>query len=95
MTRMTPKRSAMAPASGWPSPHNRFCTAIASPKTSRPHANSCPIGLMKKPTLERGPKLNSAIAQPQAMMTSGVRQMERLETASSLPAVIGMFLNSL
>jgi hypothetical protein len=30
---------------------------------------------MKKPRLERGPKLNSAIAQPQMMITSGVRQL--------------------
>src|SRR5260221_14403741 len=29
---------------------------------------------MKKPRLDRGPKLNKAIAQPQAMTTSGVRQ---------------------
>jgi hypothetical protein len=29
---------------------------------------------MKKPKLDRGPKLSSAIAQPQMMMTSGVRQ---------------------
>jgi hypothetical protein len=29
---------------------------------------------MKKPTLDRGPKLSSAIAQPQMMITSGVRQ---------------------
>jgi hypothetical protein len=37
--------------------------------------NSRLIGLDEKPRLERGPKLNSAaIAQPQMMMTSGVRQ---------------------
>src|SRR5229473_6180442 len=30
---------------------------------------------MKKPKLDRGPKLNSAIAQPQIMITSGVRQL--------------------
>src|SRR5258708_34143182 len=29
---------------------------------------------MKKPKLDRGPKLSSAIAQPQMMMTSGGRQ---------------------
>src|SRR3979490_2872758 len=29
---------------------------------------------MKKPKRDRGPKLSSAIAQPQMMMTSGVRQ---------------------
>jgi hypothetical protein len=30
---------------------------------------------MKKPSVDRGPKLNSAMAQPQTMMTSGVRQL--------------------
>src|ERR1700730_4341022 len=30
---------------------------------------------MKKPRLDRGPKLSSAIAQPQTMITSGVRQV--------------------
>jgi hypothetical protein len=30
---------------------------------------------MKKPRLDRGPKLSSAIAQPQMMITSGVRQL--------------------
>src|SRR5215207_9489748 len=70
-----PKRSAMAPAIGWPRPHNRFCSASARPKTSRPQVNSRLIGWMKKPRLERGPKLNSAIKHPQMMMTSGVRQV--------------------
>src|SRR6266581_4729842 len=30
---------------------------------------------MKKPSVDRGPKLNRAMAQPQTMMTSGVRQL--------------------
>lgn len=34
---------------------------------------------MKKPKPDLGPKLNSAMAQPQMMMTRGVRQFERLE----------------
>ncbi len=73
----SPKRSAMAPAIGWPSPHSRFCSASARPKTSRPQANSRLIGWMKKPRLERGPKPNSAIKHPQMMITSGVRQVAR------------------
>jgi hypothetical protein len=32
------------------------------------------MGCTKKPRLDRGPKLNRAIAQPQMMITSGVRQ---------------------
>ncbi len=75
ITRSTPKRSAIAPATGWPSPHNRFWTASARPKTSRPHENSWPIGCTKKPRLDRGPKLSNAITQPQTMITSGVRQL--------------------
>src|SRR6185295_6159264 len=69
----------MAPAIGWPRPHNRFCSASAKPKTSRPQANSRLIGWTKKPRLERGPKLSSAIRHPQMMMTSGVRQVPRPE----------------
>src|SRR4051812_33699893 len=82
-----PKRSAMAPAIGWPRPHNRFCSASARPKTSRPQAKSRPIGWMKKPRLERGPKLSSAIRHPQMMMTSGVRQVPRPEDGLTSPVV--------
>ena len=85
-----PKRSAMAPAIGWPRPHNRFCSASARPKTSRPQANSRLIGWMKKPRLERGPKLNSAIRHPQMMMTSGVRQVPRPEDGRRSPVVTAM-----
>ena len=45
-----PKRSAIAPAKGWPRPHSRFCTASARPNTSRPQENSRLIGWMKKPS---------------------------------------------
>jgi hypothetical protein len=46
------------------------------------------MGWMKKPRLERGPKLNMPIAQPQAMMTNGVRQFGRPDPArTSLDAV--------
>src|SRR5579883_2000843 len=78
----------MAPASGWPKPHNKFCKAIARLKTLRPQAKSWPIGLMKKPTLERGPKESNAIAQPQAMMTSGVRQLEAAGAGRRSPTVV-------
>ena len=69
-------------------PHNRFCSASARPNTSRPQANSRLIGCTKKPRLERGPKLNSAIAHPQMMITSGVRQLPGRRTdeiAGQLP----------
>jgi hypothetical protein len=82
-----PKRSAMAPAIGWPRPHNRFCSASARPNTSRPQAKSRLIGWTKKPRLERGPKLNSAIKHPQMMITSGVRQVPRPEDGLMSPVV--------
>ena len=44
---------------------------------------------MKKPKLDRGPKLRRAIAQPQTMMTSGVRQVvpEAGRTSSAIAAI--------
>src|SRR6266705_5010050 len=90
ITRSTPNRSAIAPAIGWPNPHNRFCTASAKPKTSRPQENSRPIGCTKKPRLDRGPKLNSAIAQPQTMRTSGVRQLPTPGSVRKLSVVTAM-----
>jgi hypothetical protein len=42
---------------------------------------------MKKPRLERGPKLNSAIAHPQMMITIGVRQLETPEDGRRSPDV--------
>ena len=45
------------------------------------------IGCRKKPRLERGPKLNSAIAQPQMMMTSGVRQLPTPQDGPRAPVV--------
>jgi hypothetical protein len=38
---------------------------------------------MKKPRLDRGPKPNSAIAQPQMMITSGVRHVTEAGRRSS------------
>ena len=35
-TRTVPKRSAIAPANGWPTPHSRFWIASANENTSRP-----------------------------------------------------------
>jgi hypothetical protein len=45
---------------------------------------------MKKPALARGPKLSSAIAQPQRMMTSGVRQVPVSEVGRRLSAATAM-----
>src|SRR5207302_5605117 len=41
---------------------------------------------MKKPQLDLGPKLNRPMAQPQAMITRGVRQVERPEAGRRPPA---------
>ena len=69
-----PKRSATAPANGWPMPQSRFCSAKASAKTSRPQPFAADMGVRKKPKAERGPKPISEIRQPHTMMTAGVRQ---------------------
>jgi hypothetical protein len=42
----------------------------------------------KKPSVERGPKLIIAIAQPQATITAGVRQL--VDLASVLGSAIGL-----
>src|SRR5436305_10405132 len=42
---------------------------------------------MKKPRLERGPKLNSAMTQPQATITSGVRQLATARNRRTSPSV--------
>src|SRR5882757_6271999 len=61
---------------------------------SRPQARSRLIGWMKKPRLDRGPKLNSAITHPQMMITSGVRQ--ELAAGRRVSAVAAMrFLDAL
>jgi hypothetical protein len=45
---------------------------------------------MKNPSADRGPKPNRPIAQPQAMMIIGVRQVERREAALKSPVVADM-----
>src|SRR4051812_17891047 len=70
-------------------PQSRFCTAKASAKTSRPQLNSRLIGCMKKPTLERGPKVRSPISEPQTTITSGERQ-PRPRAESGMLSVVAM-----
>ncbi len=55
-------------------PQIRFWIASAIAKTSRPQLYSIDIGVRKKPSEERGPKLIMAIRQPQTTTTAGVRQ---------------------
>ena len=57
---------------------------------SRPQENSRLIGWTKKPRLERGPKLNNPIAQPQMMITSGVRQLGAAGDRRRAPSVAAM-----
>src|SRR5215470_2352983 len=80
-TRTGPKRSAITPASGWPTPHRRFCRASAKAKTSRLQLLAFDIGVRKKPSDDRGPNDNSEIRQPNPMITTGVRQPPTLATA--------------
>src|SRR5215813_8060196 len=63
----------MAPAKGWPIPHNRFCRASEKAKTSRPQPFSCDIGVRKNPSDERGPNDRTEIRQPQIAMTATLR----------------------
>jgi len=67
----------MAPAKGWPMPHNRFWIASAKANTSRPQPFASDQGLRKKPSVDRGPKVRIAIRQPQMTITAGVRHAGR------------------
>src|SRR5262249_60221659 len=62
-------------------PQRRFWSASASPNTSRPQSLACDIGVRKKPSVARGPKLIMEMRQPHSTITSGVRQpiVEALE----------------
>src|SRR5215470_8225359 len=73
-TGAAPYRSATAPANGWAAPHSSIWIASASANTSRPQPCALDIGVRKNPNPERAPKPMSAIRQPQARMTAGVRQ---------------------
>src|SRR5215510_1563291 len=64
----------MAPANGWPRPQRMFWIASARPNTSRPHPLACDIGVRKKPSVARGPKLIMEMRQPHSTITAGVRQ---------------------
>src|SRR5262249_52920226 len=57
-----------------------FWIASARPNTSRPQPFTCDIGVRKKPSVARGPKLIREIRQRQSTTRSGVRQpIETLE----------------
>src|SRR5262245_11198154 len=70
---MVPKRSAIAPANGWPMPQRIFWIARANPNTSRPQSLACDMGLRKKPSVARGQKLIIEMKQPHTTITTGVR----------------------
>ena len=53
--------------------------AIARAKTSRPQPWVAEIGAVNSPKLARTPKVSTAIRQPQATITAGVRQPGPLE----------------
>src|SRR5260370_36585623 len=67
----------MAPANGWPTPHNRFWIASAKANTSRPQPFARDSGVRKKPSEERGPNVRIAITQPHSTITAGVRHAGR------------------
>src|SRR5262244_668357 len=63
----------MAPANGWPRPQRMFWIASARPNTSRPQPLACDMGVRKKPSVARGPKLIIETRQPHTTITTGVR----------------------
>src|SRR5215469_9235272 len=71
----------MAPANGWPRPQRMFWIASARPNTSRPQSLACDMGVRKKPSVARGPKLIMEMKHPHTTITTGVRQpiVEALE----------------
>src|SRR2546423_9999371 len=75
----------MAPATGMPSPHTRFCSAIAKENTSRPQPRSSVIGRKKRPKLWRVPRASMRISPPQTRTTVGVRQPIARDKGKSLP----------
>src|SRR5262245_11556779 len=74
-TRSGPKRSAIAPTNGWPAPHSSIWIASASANTSRPQPWAEDIGVRNRPSADRGPNPIAPIRQPQARITTGVRQV--------------------
>src|SRR5262249_60079852 len=70
---MVPKRSAIGRANGWPKPQRMFWIASARPNTSRPQPLACDMGVRKKPSVARGPKLIIETRQPHKTITAGVR----------------------
>ena len=68
-TRPAPKRSATAPANGWPRPHSRFWIAIANANVSRSQPRRSDSGSVNSPKLVRVPNVMIAIRQPAAMTT--------------------------
>src|SRR5262249_46793028 len=53
-----------------------FCRASASENTSRPQPFAVDIGVRKKPSAERGPKLTSEMRQPHSTIRAGTRQAD-------------------
>ena len=65
--------------------------ATESANTSRPQPFAADMGVRNKPSVERGPKLIIAIAQPQTTITAGVRQLVELTTeAAPLTTLLDM-----
>src|ERR1700730_5643526 len=85
----------MAPASGWPSPHSRFCTANASANTSRPQPFAWDKGVRKKPRVERGPNVIIPMRQPHRAMTAGVRHVIRCAKAGGMSMAVRFLCDGL
>src|SRR5580693_3158533 len=90
-TRTVPKRSAIAPANGCPTPHNRFWMANAIENTSRPQPLANDSGVRNWPAAERGPNESMPIRQPQRTIMAGVRQVSTTEAGlNALGSAVAM-----
>src|SRR5262249_34692979 len=84
--RVGPKRSAIAPVSGWAAPHSSIWIARARENTSRPHACELEIGVSRNASPKRAPKPITAMRQPHARVTIGLRQLATKRTSIRLDA---------
>src|SRR5690606_25694510 len=84
MVRAAPKRSAIAPATGWLSPHIRFCTARAKANTPRPQPRSLLIGSRNSPkpwrrpmasVTTRLPRISTRIARRPSVLIASLLQV--------------------
>lgn len=91
--RRSPKRSAMAPKTGWPTPQARFWIAIASENSARGQLNSWAMGNWNTPKAARTAKVISMTRQ--LAMRTGVTVREDGRVSMMIPGSKARFRLSL